>query len=545
MTEIEQAFDIDVSIVLAVYNGIPYLEESLESLLGQSYDPARYEVIAVDDGSNDASLLLLQRFAERHSNLVVVPMAHTGSPAAPRNAGIDRARGRYIFFFDADDVLAPYALADMVSAADAEPVDIVLPKQAALGPRAVPLQAFRATLPSTDIYSADVYRVLGPVKLFRTAFIRDNGFRFPTDVTRKSDVPFGVETYLAARSIAVLADRDYVSVRLRDDGGNLTVNRTSLRDHMPVVRFVFDKVAESVRPGSKRDRLMVRHFRTEMAKAVIEGFPAEADEEYRRACFDEFVRTARRYCGPNVLRSLPVRERIVVFLIRERRYRALCDLVPLLAREKQAPVTSVGRSMYLAYAGFRDAAFGIPDRIYRVGAGSCVQCSAVSATVSPETSALSFVARFLVSNERIEAVRLVRAHERTGETRVLHDVVGVPVSFADVRQLEFSVPASRLLDADPELEGGEWAVRLEVSLDGRHLQVPVYYMESAKTRMDPWQADRAEPASGGSAAAPRLSRDDGGRLVVRVGLGREATNGYRRRIRRCARMLRLVIKRFV
>jgi glycosyltransferase involved in cell wall biosynthesis len=535
---------VDVSIVMAVYNGMPYLQETLDSLLGQDYDPERFEVIVIDDGSTDESLPLLQRYAEDHSNLVVIPLPHSGSPAGPWNVGIDRARGRYFIVFGADDLLAPYALTDMVAIADANQVDIVVPKQTALGGRSVPIQAFRTTLPCTDIYSSDVYRILGPVKLFRTSFVRDNGFRFPAEIRRKSDVPFGVETYLAARSISVLADRSYIGVRLRDDGGNLTSNRTALRDHMPVVRFVFDTVAERVRPGFKRDRLMVRHFRTEMAKAVLEGFPGEEDEDYRRACFDEFARTAHRYCSLVVLLSLPVRERIVMFLILKGRYGDLCAIAPVLAQEKQARAVSSGRSMYQAYAGFRDAKWGIPDRMYRVGAGSCVQCSAVSATLSSGECDIDFVARILVSNDPITDVRVVRKNTRSGEREVVYDAVGVPVTVSDVRQLEFAVPASQLLDVGSERTTGEWTVRLEASLGGERLSVPVSYLESAKRCVDQRQDDGAPPAPGDPATA-RLERSDSGDLVVRRGPRHEATIRYPRALRRGARMLRSALRRFL
>ena len=535
---------IDASIVLVVHNGMPYLEESLCSLLEQAYDPARFEVIAVDDGSSDDSLALLERYAATHANLVVVPMEHTGSPAAPRNAGIDLARGRYMFFFDADDLLAPYSLTDMVTVADANDVDIVVPKQAALGARAVPIRGFRSTLPSTDIFAADVYRVLAPRKLFRTSFVREHGFRFPLDARRKSDVPFSVQTYLAARRIAVLADRDYVSVRLRDDGGNLTLNRTKLRDHMPVVLFVFDTVADKIGPGPHRDLLMVRHFRTEMAKAVLEGFPGEEDDVYRRECFDRFVKIARDYCNAKVLEALPVRERVVMSLILEDRYSALCDIAPALSSEKQAAVVREGRTLYLRHAGFRDPAFGIPDRMFRVVAGACLQCSLMSAAPSAGGPMLDFVARILVSNERIDGVRLLLTDADSVETCVLHDATGVPVSMADVRELSFSVPAQSILAMDRKGTPGPWAVRLEASIDGIRLNVPVYYMESAKLVVDEWPGEAAGPAADGFSAV-RITRNDAGRLVVGTGTVREATKWYQRAVRRGRRVLRLALKRFV
>ena len=85
----------DVSVVLAVYNTMPYLTECLASLAGQSIGPARMEVVAVDDGSTDGSGAELDRFARRHPGPVtVLHQANSGGPAGPFNRGLDAATGR-------------------------------------------------------------------------------------------------------------------------------------------------------------------------------------------------------------------------------------------------------------------------------------------------------------------------------------------------------------------------------------------------------------------------------------------------------------------
>src|SRR5699024_12069139 len=86
----------------------------------------KFEIIAVDDGSTDASLAILESFSQRRRNMRVLSMEHTGSAAAPRNAGLDAASGRYVFFLDADDMLEPDALRKMVLVADESGSGVVL-----------------------------------------------------------------------------------------------------------------------------------------------------------------------------------------------------------------------------------------------------------------------------------------------------------------------------------------------------------------------------------------------------------------------------------
>ncbi len=90
-----------VSIVIPTYNLAPFVPDAIESALGQTYVPI--EVIIVDDGSTDDSAAVAQRYEPR---VRVLQLPNRGLAAA-RNAGLDAARGAFVVFLDADDVLDP------------------------------------------------------------------------------------------------------------------------------------------------------------------------------------------------------------------------------------------------------------------------------------------------------------------------------------------------------------------------------------------------------------------------------------------------------
>ncbi|MEU2200848.1 glycosyltransferase [Isoptericola sp. NPDC019482] len=94
---------IRVSVVMPVYNAMPYLKECLASLRNQSLRDV--EVILVDDGSTDGSLEYLQDFAESdpYDRVILMTQEHQGAGAA-RNLGLEHAQGEYVAFLDADDV---------------------------------------------------------------------------------------------------------------------------------------------------------------------------------------------------------------------------------------------------------------------------------------------------------------------------------------------------------------------------------------------------------------------------------------------------------
>ena len=92
--------DIRVSVIIPVYNMEKYLEECLKS--AQSQTLREIEIIAVNDGSQDRSLAILQSAAREDPRIKIIDKANEGVGAA-RNDGIRAARGEFISFLDSDD----------------------------------------------------------------------------------------------------------------------------------------------------------------------------------------------------------------------------------------------------------------------------------------------------------------------------------------------------------------------------------------------------------------------------------------------------------
>jgi len=108
-----------ITVVLPVYNHEHYVEQTLRSLFAQTYSD--FEIIAVDDGSTDASLEVLNRHAAR---LTVIESSHEG-PAAARNRAIEAADSEFIAFMDADDLCSPERLEWSLAKLENEKLDLV------------------------------------------------------------------------------------------------------------------------------------------------------------------------------------------------------------------------------------------------------------------------------------------------------------------------------------------------------------------------------------------------------------------------------------
>lgn len=112
-----------VSIIVPVYNGEKFLGECIESVLAQTYTDR--ELIIVDDGSTDSSGTIADGYAKDYSFIKVIHCENGGMSMA-RNIGINAAKGEYIYFLDADDVLHPQALEVLCPAFGNHRIDLVI-----------------------------------------------------------------------------------------------------------------------------------------------------------------------------------------------------------------------------------------------------------------------------------------------------------------------------------------------------------------------------------------------------------------------------------
>ena len=90
-----------ISVIIPVYNTEKYISDCLNSLVSQT--EKNIEILAVDDGSTDNSLKILQQYAALHSNIKVFSQKNAG-PGVARNLALRKAKGKYIMFCDSDDI---------------------------------------------------------------------------------------------------------------------------------------------------------------------------------------------------------------------------------------------------------------------------------------------------------------------------------------------------------------------------------------------------------------------------------------------------------
>lgn len=97
-----------VSVITPVYNAEKYIAETIESILGQTFDD--FEFIVIDDQSTDKTRMVVEKYAKQDSRIKLYRNKKNLGIAGNRNRGVSLARGKYIVWQDADDISLPTRL---------------------------------------------------------------------------------------------------------------------------------------------------------------------------------------------------------------------------------------------------------------------------------------------------------------------------------------------------------------------------------------------------------------------------------------------------
>ena len=116
---------ISLSIIVPVYNVENYIRSSIESIYRQGLDENSFEIIIVNDGTNDKSMEMIADIIKEHSNITVLEQDNQGLSVA-RNNGIATAKGEYIFMPDSDDLLIDNSLPTLLNKAIETKADLIV-----------------------------------------------------------------------------------------------------------------------------------------------------------------------------------------------------------------------------------------------------------------------------------------------------------------------------------------------------------------------------------------------------------------------------------
>ncbi len=279
-----------VSIIMPVYNVEEFIEQGLDTLLRQTL--SRIEIIAVDDGSTDRSLEILNEYAAKDKRIRVFTQQNKYAGAA-RNLGLEHAQGEYLIFLDSDDFFARRLAEDAYDAAKTCDADVVL-----FGAKHYhnPTGQYKdanwllnsSLAPQNQPFSFrdcpdEIYRITTPcpwTKMFRRQFVLDSGLQF--QLLQNSNDLFFTYSALAMAEKIVTVDKQLVYYRVGLDNNLQTTKSRHPLCFYEAYKAWHDKLAEL----GVLDEL--RHSYVNVALAgCLYNLRSQTDPDAKRTVFDK------------------------------------------------------------------------------------------------------------------------------------------------------------------------------------------------------------------------------------------------------------------
>ena len=250
-----------VSIILPVYNVEKYLSACLDSLLAQTLE--EIEIVAVNDGSTDGSLQILQAYQSLNPEKLFIFSTENHGVSRARNYGFAHSHGEYVWFVDSDDFVEPDACRLLYEKATADGNDLVLFRYYNVDSETGVRKEYIASCHNQNFHVADKPYELPAISPYPwIKFIhRDlfNGLCFPEGI-RFEDLPVAYLLAVKARSIGYV---DQCFYNYRKNVGflsRLTPSTLHIRNAIIFMKEEMEKLGLFEQYQTELDFIAVRHF---------------------------------------------------------------------------------------------------------------------------------------------------------------------------------------------------------------------------------------------------------------------------------------------
>jgi glycosyltransferase involved in cell wall biosynthesis len=195
---------LETTIITPIYNAEDFLEETLQSILNQTY--SNWESILINDNSSDGSLKIAEKFAQLDPRFRIINKTESGGAAKARNTGIEAAAGRFIAFLDSDDIWLPEKLDVQIAFMKKESVDFsyssyyfISEAGDVTGDVIVPEQVTYTKLLKGNVVACltAVYDTKNLGKIFMPDILKRQDFGLWLEITKRGIIGYGIKKPLA------------------------------------------------------------------------------------------------------------------------------------------------------------------------------------------------------------------------------------------------------------------------------------------------------------------------------------------------------------
>lgn len=231
-----------VSFVIPCFNAIDKIGRCMASLERLNFDPKQYEVLFIDDCSTDGTNELAKQACAdvEHWHFIHLER-NSGSPSRPRNKGIEKARGKYIYFLDCDDEILPDALTELTQLAVQTQACVIrselLMKDGKQCERMNQISAWHGSLTKKQRAELIIQKQSTvPTSLVKAELLRNHNIRWAEHLRMGEDTVFLANVLVHAEVIEYLASPTYVYFKIPSmtPASTQRYGRRELTDHLEV-----------------------------------------------------------------------------------------------------------------------------------------------------------------------------------------------------------------------------------------------------------------------------------------------------------------------
>ena len=266
-----------ISVIIPVYNAKKYLSECVESVLSQQN--VSVEILLIDDGSTDGSNLMCDDFEQRYSNIIVFHTENHGVSHA-RNIGLDHAKGEYITFVDADDMLLPGALEQLLKMLEDHNADIAVGREQVSNlsdpsfPNAEELWQGKEGLVNSIMDHPATYSVWG--KLYRASLLENIRFEEGKAVHEDS---FFIFMCMTAQPKVIVRDIPVIEYRVSEN----SASRSAFSEKFFDILYFADRKNELIHSEYPEYIPLTENLMLKAHLALLNNLSKTRDKKYRDA----------------------------------------------------------------------------------------------------------------------------------------------------------------------------------------------------------------------------------------------------------------------
>lgn len=214
---VEKMDNIKVSVIVPVYNGEEYIQTSISSIINQEFSE-NYEIIVVDDGSDDDSLDIAHELLSKSDIPYKLVHQRNSGVSVARNNGIEVSRGDYLVFVDSDD----YVLTNHLSELYNGKTDFTLTQMAKEGSKSMVNSISYPEVPISahDLIKMELQMIIPEFSfcqlIYKADLIKDNNLKFDSEAVYGEDTEFALKALSYGESVAVGEEITYLYIQRND-----------------------------------------------------------------------------------------------------------------------------------------------------------------------------------------------------------------------------------------------------------------------------------------------------------------------------------------